>query len=252
MGRGSAPARGRRESARSQPRASKQPGGLALAPQPVGRSSRPRPVSRGRAREPRAGQGGGARGSESRGSAGRACRVPDAGRSLRLGWGQGGPLPSGKSTVPPYQIARGPTSRLPQPALDPEFHLPPRTASFAFRAEAGGESLGRSQGGSSPPPTLRPGLWDAGPPPRRVSPRRLGAGPPRGERAGPAAPRLGSVGPSWPLAAAAAPWRPQRRGAADFGLGRWRGLVTPMSPLPAVGLGRSTESPTHRSRAMGG
>ena len=56
----------------------------------------------------------------------------------------------------------------------------PRSASFAFRAEAGGKSLGRSQGDSLAPANSTPRALGsrAAPLSSCESPRRLGAGPP--------------------------------------------------------------------------
>ena len=98
-----------------------------------------------------------------------------------MGWGAGrGPFPE-ENPLFLRQIARGPASRLP-PAR-PGSRIPPshpRSTSFAFRAEAGGKSLGRSQGDSLAPANSTPRALGsrAAPLSSCESPRRLGAGPP--------------------------------------------------------------------------
>ena len=99
------------------------------------------------------------------------------------------------------------------------FLLPhPRTASFAFCVEAGGKSLGRSQGDSPRPRQLhsRGSRSPGQPSSRRVkAPGALAHGPRLTERAGPAAPWLGHWGPSRPRPRLRC--APQRQGATALG-----------------------------------
>lgn len=154
-----------------------------LAPQPVGRSSRPRPVSRGRAREPRAGRGGGRSGQREPGQRGAGAPASTRRREIpAIGvGGREGPLPSGKSTVPPPDRTGADFPPAPRPALDPEFHLPtPGLLPSPFAPRRAGKVWGGVRATPLAPANSTPRALGcrAAPLSSCESPRRLGAGPP--------------------------------------------------------------------------
>ena len=165
----------------------------------------------------------------------RAAPAPTGPREVpAIGSGQGGAEAHGaEKPLSLGQTARAQTSRLRRVRSGPGIPPPhPRTASFASCAEAGGKSLGRSQGDSPRSRQLHSqGSRSPGQPPSRCvkAPGVLAHGPPPRPARGTGCARAGSAGPvSAPAGAAAAPWRPLAARSNGCGSGAVGELVAPL------------------------